>query len=194
MRDLWLKLKDFMVLYHHHRLVKNTMIWWTVCFPLCAGPKNSLLIAICVICEICGLKKVTQSNVHVNIKKLDRMIYTIGYQKMKDANELVQELKKYGIKLLMDVRSRPYGWNPSFNHNVLDDFLQANGIAYWWMGEQLGGYVEIKEIEIQRLAQYAAHENKTICLMCMEADPDRCHRKTEIARRLEAYCVEATHL
>jgi len=122
------------------------------------------------------------------------MIYTIGYQKMRDAGELVDELKKVGVTLLMDVRSRPYGRKPAFNRGTLDDFLQKNGIAYWWRGEQLGGFGKIQEVEIERLAKYHAHENKVICLLCMETDPDRCHRKTEIARRLEAYEVSATHL
>lgn len=31
-------------------------------------------------------------------------------------------------------------------------------------------------------------------LMCLEADPDRCHRKTIIARRLEAFEIKLTHL
>lgn len=122
------------------------------------------------------------------------MIYTIGYQKMKTAEELLKELQKREINLLMDVRSKPQGWNPQFRQNHLDDFLQKHGIAYWWMGKQLGGFGEIKEVEIERLAGYVAHENKTICLMCMEADPDKCHRKTDIARRLKAYGVVATHL
>ena len=122
------------------------------------------------------------------------IIYTIGYQKMKTAEELLKAIQKYDINLLMDVRSKPFGWNPQFHKNYLNDFLQKHGIAYWWMGEQLGGFGEIKESAIEVLAGYAAHENKTICLMCMEADPDKCHRKTDIAHRLEAYGVSATHL
>jgi hypothetical protein len=35
---------------------------------------------------------------------------------------------------------------------------------------------------------------RVICLMCMEVDPDRCHRKTEIAARLVALGVEVRHL
>lgn len=121
-------------------------------------------------------------------------IYTIGYQNMKTAGELLKALQKRNINLLMDVRSKPFGWNPQFRRNYLDDFLQKHGIAYWWMGEKLGGFNEIKEVEIEKLAGYAAHENNTICLMCMEAEPERCHRKTEISRRLEAYGVSVIHI
>jgi len=32
---------------------------------------------------------------------------------------------------------------------------------------------KIHEIEIKRLAEYQGHDNKTICLMCMEAEPDK---------------------
>ena len=122
------------------------------------------------------------------------MIYTIGYQNMKTTEELLKDLQKHHINLLMDVRSKPYGWNPQFHKDYLEDFLPKHGIAYWWMGEYLGGYGEIKESAIEMLAGYASQENKIICLMCMEADPDKCHRKSEIARRLEAYGVSATHL
>jgi len=30
--------------------------------------------------------------------------------------------------------------------------------------------------------------------MCMEADPEKCHRKTEIGRRIEAYGDRVEHL
>jgi len=32
-------------------------------------------------------------------------------------------------------------------------------------------------------------KDKVTCLMCMEADPDRCYRKNEIAERLKKYGV-----
>jgi uncharacterized protein (DUF488 family) len=114
---------------------------------------------------------------------------------MKNLQELVDALKPHRVNILMDVRSKPYSRNKAFNRgDALDDFLQKNGIAYWWMGEVLGGFGKILEVRIQMLADYHAHRENVICLMCMEADPDRCHRKTEIARRLEAYSISATHL
>jgi hypothetical protein len=36
--------------------------------------------------------------------------------------------------------------------------------------------------------------NRAICIMCMEANPDHCHRKTEIARRLAETGVQVDHI
>ena len=40
----------------------------------------------------------------------------------------------------------------------------------------------------------AWQQDKIACLMCMEADPDRCHRKTEISRRLQPHGIVVMHL
>jgi len=121
------------------------------------------------------------------------MIYTIGYQGMKSVEELVRELKKRDITHLVDIRSKPVSrWKPAFNQKALADRLPGAGICYMWKGKQLGGFAEIEEKHIKWLACW--QKNKTACLMCMEADPDRCHRKYEVGARLEAYDVRAMHI
>jgi len=70
--------------------------------------------------------------------------------------------------------------------------LPAAGIQYMWAGKTLGGFSEIDEADIRKLASWK--KERIACLMCMEADPDRCHRKNEIARRLKNYGVSVDHI
>jgi uncharacterized protein (DUF488 family) len=120
------------------------------------------------------------------------MLYSIGYQNLENIETLQGILQKKGIKILLDIRSRPYGRKSSFNKKILETFLPAIGIEYSWAGETLGGFSEIDEDDIKKLAVW--QKGKIACLMCMEADPDRCHRKNEIARRLKKYGVSVNHI
>ena len=120
------------------------------------------------------------------------MLYSIGYQNLKNIETLQDILQEKGIKILLDVRSRPYGRKSSFNKNMLETSLPAAGIDYHWAGKTLGGFSEIKEDNIKKLAEW--QKDKIACLMCMEADPDRCHRKNEIARRLKKYGLSVNHI
>jgi hypothetical protein len=65
-------------------------------------------------------------------------------------------------------------------------------IIYQWAGERLGGFGKIENRTLRALAELGA--GRVICLMCMEADPGRCHRNTEIAPRLAvAHCLSRQH-
>ena len=118
-------------------------------------------------------------------------IYTIGYQRLTPV-QLIGLLNEHGVELLIDVRSRPFSRVKGFNKKVVAAALEEAGIGYQWAGDHLGGFSEIYEQAIAGLAETA--RRNTVCLMCMEADPDRCHRKTEIARRLSDYGISAHHI
>ena len=120
------------------------------------------------------------------------MLYSIGYQRMKDASELTGHLKSRGITILVDVRSKPYSRKPGFSKPALCKALRAAGIAYSWLGYKLGGLREIEERHIRDLAAW--QQDKTACLMCMEHDPATCHRHYEIGRRLKKYGIEIRHI
>ena len=120
------------------------------------------------------------------------MLYSVGYQNLENIETLRDILHEKGIKILLDVRSRPYGRKSRFNKKNLETLLPAVGIEYNWEGKTLGGFSEIDEDDIKKLTTW--QKGKIACLMCMEADPDRCHRKNEIARRLEEYGVSVNHL
>ncbi len=119
------------------------------------------------------------------------MIYTIGYQKMT-RESLIQELQDRKIEILMDVRSKPASRKAAFNKNPLFKVLEAVGIGYMWKGDTLGGFKEIKESAIRDLAKFQA--DIKVCLMCMEHNPDECHRKNDISKRLEVYGVSVEHI
>ncbi len=120
------------------------------------------------------------------------MIFSIGYQKLSKAGQLVEALQQHGIRILVDVRSKPYGRNPSFRKPHLERTLNNHGLTYWWAGATLGGFSEVNESAIKDLAFWS--HGKIACLMCLEAAPDRCHRKNEIGRRLQEYGVDVEHI
>ena len=119
------------------------------------------------------------------------MIYSIGYQKL-DQKTLIEILKAHQVEVLVDVRSRPYGRIADFNRNAMQRWLPSAGIDYLWKGDILGGFAPIEEDAIRWLADFG--RERTVCIMCMEANPEKCHRKTEIARRIEAYGVSVEHI
>lgn len=66
-------------------------------------------------------------------------IFTIGYGN-RGIEEFIEILKKYEIKVLIDIRSIPYSrFRPSFNTNVLQQYLLNESISYRFMGKELGG-------------------------------------------------------
>ncbi len=119
------------------------------------------------------------------------VIYTIGYQGLAPG-QLIGLLHAHGVDLLLDVRSRPFSRMKDFNKKAVSSALEETGIGYQWAGQRLGGFSEISEDAIAGLAETARRHS--VCLMCMEADPDKCHRKTEVARRLEKYDISAHHI
>ena len=119
------------------------------------------------------------------------MIYSIGYQKL-DQKTLIEILKAHQVEVLVDVRSRPYGRKPVFNRNAMERWLPAAGIEYLWKGDILGGFAPIEEEAIKWLADFG--RERIVCIMCMEADPEKCHRKMEIGRRLQGFELGVKHL
>lgn len=120
------------------------------------------------------------------------MLYSIGYQKLKTVEDLVKELQSREIKILLDVRSKPYGRKFAFNKKALEAALPPAGIGYQWCGEHLGGFAAIADHAISKLAEW--QKTRCACIMCMEADPRDCHRHTEIAERLKKHDVPVGHI
>lgn len=120
------------------------------------------------------------------------MIHTIGYQKLQTVEYLIDTLKLAKVDILMDVRSKPYSRKRQFNKSVLAEKLRKAGISYEWVGNKLGGFGTIAEDDIEYLARY--EEGKSICLMCMEAEPEKCHREYEIGHRLRRFGVHVVHI
>jgi uncharacterized protein (DUF488 family) len=122
-------------------------------------------------------------------------LYTIGYQKLTQA-ALIQELQLHKIDLLVDVRSKPYGRKVDFNKKRLEPALKEAGIEYAWEGKDLGGLSGQREPGYQERLKWLLQQarEKRVCVMCLEADPAKCHRGQWIAPDAEKQGVKVKHL
>jgi len=125
-------------------------------------------------------------------------IWTIGYERLLPA-ELVAELQAAGVERLIDVRFRPQSRRPGMSKTRLGELLTDHGIAYEHR-KPLGTPPDIRWLyknnrtaeaapkfrehvertaahELDDLAAELGHGPRT-ALMCLEADPATCHRRT----------------
>lgn len=111
-------------------------------------------------------------------------VWTIGHS-TRTQKGLIETLKKYGIKLLVDVRHFPMSrHNPQFDREKLEKALPRRGIKYIWL-EELGGfrtggyqaYMKTKAYKegIRRLAELASE--RPTAFMCAELLFFKCHRR-----------------
>lgn len=112
------------------------------------------------------------------------MIYTIGYSN-RPLPEFTRELARRSITQLVDVRSRPWSRNPSYNRKAIERWSEQAGIHYRFEGATLGGDEnEDRELSaiaksVSRLAEVSTNEN--VAIMCAEGDPARCHRTWDVS-------------
>lgn len=122
-------------------------------------------------------------------------LYTIGYEN-KTLDTFIELLTLYHIKTLVDVRELPFSYKKGFSKTPLRELVETNGINYIhirevgtpkWLRNELeenrdydtffSKYDEYLATqgtalsEITKLA-YSGHT----CLMCVEANPEKCHR------------------
>ncbi len=126
-------------------------------------------------------------------------LFTIGYGN-RSLDGLLELLHSYGIKQLIDVRSNPSSRDFSiFNNSSLAPTLEEEGIAYAWLGHELGGLRRGKpQSPHQALATdgfraYADHMSSPLfqdgisrlmsiarqtptAIMCAEREACQCHR------------------
>lgn len=121
-------------------------------------------------------------------------------------------LRKHGVTALADVRSSPYSrLNPQFNRETLQRALQAEGIAYVFLGSELGArsedpgcYVD-GQVQFGLLAQTESFKaglsrvmkgagSHRVAMMCAEKEPLECHRTLLVGRALQERGVCVHHL
>ena len=142
---------------------------------------------------------------------IDENILTIGHS-THTFEAFVALLQRHRVSMLADVRSAPFSrYNPQFNRQPLARNLVARGIAYAFLGLELGGrsddpscyengricYDRISETELfQRGLERIVHDaiRHRIALMCAEKEPLACHRALLVARALEARGVAVEHI
>lgn len=136
---------------------------------------------------------------------MDTTLHSIGHGR-KSVQEFIEELRSFGIRYLVDVRSMPYSkWSPEFNKPVIEEWLPTYGIKYYWWGDSIGGrptetsdYDEEGHFDYKRMASrqtfqkglerlVAANDKQCrVAVMCSESDPSLCHRSKLIGRELYA--------
>ncbi len=140
-------------------------------------------------------------------------LFSIGHGSRK-AGDFLALLEQYNIRILADVRSKPYSrFHPQFNKNKLDTFLASFGISYVFMGDELGGrpedpscynaegkidYNVVKEKDffkagIERLIETSG-KGLSLAMMCSERDPAMCHRCNLIGKVLLEHGIDVHHI
>ena len=139
-------------------------------------------------------------------------ILTVGHSNHA-ADAFLQLLVRHGVDEVVDVRSAPYSrYASQFNHEALQNALEAIGIAYAYLGGELGGrpadrssydadgrarYDRVADSDefddgIRRVIR-AADEGQ-VALLCTEKEPLECHRTLLVARNLVERGVAVGHI
>ena len=139
------------------------------------------------------------------------VLFTIGHS-THPAERVLGLLGQHGVTAVADVRSRPYSrMNPQFNREAFTALLKAAGIAYVFLGRELGARTEDRNCYVEGKVQYgllaqtelfragldrlilgmASHR---VALMCAEKDPLTCHRTILVSRHLAARGVAVEHI
>lgn len=133
---------------------------------------------------------------------MDRpILFTIGHS-TRTIDEFISLLGVNGVTAIADVRSQPYSRHmPHFNRESLQIALKKHGIAYVFLGEELGARRKEKCCYVDGQAKYdliaktvsfnsglkrirEGAKRFSLSLMCSEKDPITCHRTILIARAL----------
>jgi uncharacterized protein (DUF488 family) len=141
----------------------------------------------------------------------NRDVYTIGHSN-HPIERFLELLRMHAVEAIADVRSHPYSrFNPQFSLKRLSAALEDAGIAYLFLGRELGArsddasvYVDGK-VDYARLARTprfeeglervaAAARLAHVALMCAERDPLDCHRAILVCPALAARGFDARHI
>ena len=138
-------------------------------------------------------------------------LFTVGHS-IHTVEVFIDMLKRCSIKALCDVRSSPYSrYSPQFNRESLKEDVLKQGIAYIYLGAELGprssdqscyenGKVQYKRLAEKEIFQQGLArlrkglETYRIALMCAEKDPLTCHRMLLVCRNLREENIHIQHI
>ncbi|MCY3023281.1 MAG: DUF488 domain-containing protein [Planctomycetota bacterium] len=139
-------------------------------------------------------------------------IHTLGHSNVP-VEHFLGLLTQHGVQLVADVRSSPYSkFAVDYNAAPLKRVLVAAGLAYLYLGQELGGrppeaeyydaqgYVLYDRIAasprfrsgLEQLLTEAARAR--VALLCSEESPAECHRRLLLARVLAERGVNVLHI
>lgn len=140
-----------------------------------------------------------------------KSIYTVGHS-TQPFESFLSLLSKNHISAVADVRSSPYSRHaPQFNTDALKSALKENGVAYVFLGKELGARSEDESCYIDNVVSYQklaktslflsgirrvedGSQRYRIALMCSERDPTECHRTILISRVLQERGAQISHI
>jgi uncharacterized protein (DUF488 family) len=138
-------------------------------------------------------------------------VLTIGHSTLP-YERFVDLLRRRDVTAVADVRTSPFSrHSPQFNCETLKDELRSDGISYVFLGKELGGRPDDRElyqngaVDYERMATtevfrkgvervIAGAKGHRIALMCSEQDPLDCHRCLLVGRALANRDVEVKHI
>lgn len=136
---------------------------------------------------------------------------TIGHSNLS-FDDFVGRLLASGATAVADVRSSPYSRvYPQFEKNALKHALKGAGIAYVFLGRELGGRPRDAHYYTDGIADYEKMAKSpdyvlgldrlksgaikyTVALMCSEAPPHECHRALLVGRSIVERGAKVTHI
>jgi uncharacterized protein (DUF488 family) len=130
----------------------------------------------------------------------EKLIYTLGTG-LRGEEDFMEILFTYGIEAYIDVRSFPRSKIAVFCKSALSELLRNNGIAYHFLGRELGGlrkggyavYTITEEFfKGVAMIEGIAQEKVTV-IACSERLPWKCHRKW-ISRELHKRGWKVEHI
>lgn len=138
-------------------------------------------------------------------------VFTIGHS-AHSWERFIALLRGAGATAIADVRTSPFSrYSPQFNRDTLRDELRLDGIAYVFLGKELGGRPTSVRFYCDGVADYeqmartedfqkglerviAGAKTYKIALMCSEQDPVDCHRCLLVGRALAGRGVQVSHI
>jgi uncharacterized protein (DUF488 family) len=118
---------------------------------------------------------------------LSGQLYTIGYQKLTP-RQLVAIARKVRA-VVIDCRNRPISRRPGWSAGTLRPVLERAGVPYELHGDHLGGRGATTPAGIRFLR--AALIDRNLLLLCVEENPEDCHRHVTICG---PHFPEAVHI
>jgi uncharacterized protein (DUF488 family) len=138
-------------------------------------------------------------------------VLTIGHS-THPWESFVALLRSARVTAVADVRSSPYSRRfPQFNRDDLSEELRLDGIAYVFLGKELGGRPSERKFYCDGAADYEkmaqtiefgkgldrvieGAKKYRVALMCSERDPMDCHRCLLVSRALAQRGVRVSHI
>jgi uncharacterized protein (DUF488 family) len=142
---------------------------------------------------------------------IENSVWTIGHS-THSYERFLGMLKQAGITAIADVRTVPHSKHlPHFNRDNLKQELKADGIAYSFLGNELGGRPRGRQFYCDGVADYermaqspefvhglerVIEGSRTfrVALMCSEHDPLDCHRCLLVGRALSGRQLSVEHI